>query len=70
MEAAGSRLRSAGRLCLRLWRRGIFRLDLGLILDDPDVRRSRRSWRSVPLGPHRQVFELTLLLTPTEGAAS
>jgi hypothetical protein len=34
------------------------------------VRRSRRSLRSIPLGPHRQMFELPLLLTPTEGAAS
>jgi hypothetical protein len=70
MKAARSRLRSDGRLCLRLWRLEILRLDLGPILYDSDVRRSRRSWRSVPFGPHRQMFELPLLLAPTEGAAS
>lgn len=69
MEAAGSSLRNAARLWFRLHRRGIFRLDLGLIPYDFDVRRSRRRWRSVPFGPHRQMFELALLLTPPERAA-
>jgi hypothetical protein len=56
------------RVCFR--RLEILRFDLGLILEDSDVRRSGWSWGAVPFGPDREVFELPLLLAPTQGAAS
>jgi hypothetical protein len=70
MKSAGTRLRSIGRLRIWFRRLEILRLHRGPILYHSDVRRSRWSWRSVPLGPHRQMFELPLLLAPTQGAAS
>jgi hypothetical protein len=67
MKAAASRL---GDGCVRLFTLGIRRLHLGPILYDSHVRRRGRSWRPVAFGGHRQVFKLTLLLAPAEGAAS
>jgi hypothetical protein len=70
MEAADAGRRNGIRRCVRFRLLEVLRFDLGLILDDPDVRRSRWSWSSVPFGPDRQVLELPLLLAPTEGPAS
>ena len=72
VKATGPRWRGAidGRVCLFvLERRRLHRRWLA-ILDDLDVCCSRRSWSPVAVRCHRQMFELTLLLAPTEGAAS
>jgi hypothetical protein len=70
MKAAASRLRSTVDRCVRLFTFGIRRLHLGPILYDSHVRGGWRSWCPVALRRHSQMFELTLLLAPAEGAAS
>ena len=70
MKAAASRWR--GRLdgCLRLFTFGIRRLHLGPILYDLLRARQRAVAASRRVRRHSQMFELTLLLAATEGAAS
>jgi len=70
MEATGSGLRSRGDRRVRLFSLGLRRLRLGLILYDSDVRGSGRSWCPVAVRRHSQMFELTLLLAPAQGATS
>ena len=72
MKAGPSRLRSTVDRWVRpvSFTFGIRSLHLGPILYDSDVRGSGRPWRAVALRRHRQMFELTLLLAPAEGAAS
>jgi hypothetical protein len=70
MEAAGSGLRSTVDRGVRFlaFAFGIRRLHLGLVLEHLDVRCRGRSRCPVALRRDGQVFELTLLLAPTERA--